>query len=89
MFVFAVCVCECVFERERRVKTQGLDRAYAPEQSRHIHWPMVCVKNCLMDQMCVCVCGKGGWGVCLCVLGANECVWVFMFMTLCVNSKEK
>lgn len=44
VFVFAVCVCE-------RVKTEGLDRAYAPEQSRNIHWPMVCVKNCLMDQM--------------------------------------
>lgn len=45
-----------MFEREREgvcvcVRTQGLDRAYAPEQSRHIHWPMVCVKNCLIDQM--------------------------------------
>lgn len=73
VFVFAVCVSECVcvcLKKRRELKTEGLDSAYAPEQSRHIHWPMVCVKNCLMGQ-------TWGKGISVRVQGENACVWAF------------
>lgn len=60
----------CVCKKERELKTEGLDSAYAPEQSRHIHWPMVCVKNCLMGQ-------TWGKGISVRVQGENVCAWAF------------